>query len=86
MPFHVLESIGLAVASERLRTPAVAGHLVTNGDATAMIRSYFARRLIALGLSRGPSRWQAGGDGRYHPLPVGDKDPAGECCSNLGGG
>ena len=28
MPFCVFESIALAVASERLRTPAVAGHLV----------------------------------------------------------
>ena len=34
----------------------------------------------------GRSRWQAGGRGRYHPLPVGEKDPAGEGCSNLGGG
>ena len=36
MPFCVFESIAFAVASERLRTPAVAGHLVTIGDATAM--------------------------------------------------
>jgi hypothetical protein len=47
MPFRVLESIALAVASERLRTPPVTGHLVTMGGATAMTTWYFAEGSMA---------------------------------------
>src|ERR1700755_1701786 len=35
------------------------------------------------GSTPGGPRWQAGVGWRYHPLPVGDDDPAGECFSNL---